>query len=68
VSSVGKGENKVSDYQTKLLCSAIRYLGLCMVRSAVTMAMKPMNSQELILQTVKEYSDWIDDHSPTEAE
>jgi hypothetical protein len=39
-----------------------------MVRSAVAGTMIPLNSQELIAQTLKEYNGWIDAHSPMEAE
>jgi hypothetical protein len=47
----------MTDNQARLLYMAIWYLGLCIVRSSVTIAMKPANAQDLINQTLKEYGE-----------
>jgi hypothetical protein len=49
----------MTDKQMTRLCSTIRYLGLCIVRGAVTIGTKPVNAQDLINQTLKEYHDWL---------
>ena len=57
----------MSDKQVNRICSTIRYLGLCMVRSAVILAMKPGNSNLLMDQTLREYGNWLAETSSNDA-